>query len=84
MIILADILTEFLIDELKKRGYIHVFWQRDDVETSIKELGFEPSEEAITAIVKNIEHYHDASSGINWDVIGVHVQEYYKPRDENT
>lgn len=82
MIILKDVQTDFLIDELIKRGYIHVFWQRDDVETSIVELGFEPSEEAITAIVKKIEHYHDASSGINWDVIGVHVQEYFDPKKE--
>ena len=84
MIVLADVLTDFLIDELKKRGYIHVFWQRDDVEVSIEELGFEPSEEAITSIVEAIEKYHDASSGVNWDIIGIHVQEYYKPRDENT
>ena len=84
MIVLSDVLTDFLIDELKKRGYIHVFWQRDDVEVSIRELGFEPTEEAITAIVEAIEKYHDASSGVNWDIIGVHVQEYYKPRNGNT
>lgn len=83
MITLKDIETDFLIEELKKRGYIHVFWQRDDIDDTIIKLGFKPSEEAISAIVEDIEHYFDASVGVNWDTIGVYVYEYFKPRKQD-
>ena len=82
MITLEDVETDLLLDELKKRGYLHIFWQRDDIKAAIKELGFKSSEEAISAIVGDIEHYFDASIGVNWDTIGVYVYEYFKPREE--
>jgi len=81
MITLEDVQTEFLIKEILNRGYIRAFWQRDDVEHAIRYFGKEPTEEAIDAIVGDIEGNFDASCGVNWDVIGVYVYEYYNPRE---
>ena len=82
MITLEDIKTDFILDELKKRGYIMVFWTREDVEHAISEFGQESAPEIVTAIVETIEKYFDASIGISWDTIGQYVHEYFNPQNE--
>jgi len=83
MIILKDVETEFLIEELKLRGYIRILWHRDDIEQAILNFGKEPTPEAIDDIVDIIEDTYDTSVGISWDQIGVYVHEYFNPREES-
>ena len=82
MITLEDVQTDFLVEELRHRGYLRVLWQKDDIEHAITEFGREPHENDINAIAEIIEKSFDASVGINWDVIGQHVYEYFNPQKE--
>jgi len=82
MTIIKDLNDDFLINELKARGYIMVFWTRGDVEHAIHELGYMATVDAIDAIVEAIEAQFDASIGVNWDTIGSHVHDHFNPRKE--
>ena len=82
MITLEDVQTDFLIEELRYRGYLRVLWQKEDIEHAINEFGKEPHENDVNAIADIIEKSFDASVGINWEVIGIYVYEYYHPRQE--
>ena len=80
--LMQELPTEDLLNELKKRGYIQVFWTKDDVEHAIIEFGQTVTPEAVNVIVGDIEGNFDASVGINWDQIGVYVHEYFNPREK--
>ena len=82
MIVLKDVETDFLLEELKNRGYIQVFWTKDDVKYAISELGHIVTPKAIDAIAKEIENNFNALVGVNWEQIGVYVHEYFNPRKE--
>ena len=82
MITLKEVNTDFLKDELRKRGYLQVYWHEDDVVEAIVQFGKEATSEVVEEIMDIIESSFDASVGINWDVIGVYVYEYYNPRND--
>jgi len=82
MITLKDVETEFLIEELINRGYLRLFWQKDDIEDAIRSFDKEPTPEAVNAIAEDIVENFDASQGVNWDVIGVYVYEYFNPKND--
>ena len=55
---------------------ISIKWSTEDVLFKAEEMGIELTEDQADAILDNIEHYHDASVGINWDVIEFHIEDY--------
>ncbi len=54
---------------------ICISWHVDDVHSRVDELGYEKitDEEAMT-ILEGIAQTHDATIGVNWDVIDIHIE----------
>jgi len=71
---LKEVDSELLKDELINRGYIRVFWQKEDVISQAKNLGYELTDEEANDIMYNIEQSFDANIGVNWDVISEHIR----------
>ena len=56
---------------------INIVWSTIDVIDRAKEMEVaELSIEEATIILNEIERRHDASIGINWDVISCHIENY--------
>lgn len=53
---------------------IEIRWSTEDVLGKAEEMDIELTEEQADAILDNIERSHDASVGINWDVIEYHIE----------
>ncbi len=66
---LKDLDTELLIEELQDRGYIRVLWHRRDIEQTAENLGISLNEDDISFLIDDLESNHDASYGLNWDII---------------
>jgi hypothetical protein len=52
---------------------IEIRWCTEDVLHLAEEMGYHISEEDADIILDDVERYHDASIGINWDVISYHI-----------
>ena len=53
---------------------IEIRWSTEDVLGKAEEMDVELTEEQADVILDNIERSHDASVGINWDVIEYHIE----------
>jgi len=51
---------------------INISWSIDD----IRSLGYRCTEKQGSLVLDDIEKYHDASIGINWDVIEFHADNH--------
>jgi len=69
---LKEINTEELIKELRNRGYIRVFWIKDDIKL-VAENNFENpihlTDDQLNDVVTFIENQWDANLGVSWDTI---------------
>lgn len=77
---LKEIETEELIQELCNRGFIRVFWNKEDIifqdrANHVEIDGVELTDEQVSEVVYNIEQSFDANIGVNWDVISEHISE---------
>ena len=77
---LKEVDTELLIQELCDRGYIRVFWNKEDIifqdrANHVEIDGVELTDEQVSEVVYNIEQSFDANIGVNWDVISEHISE---------
>lgn len=52
---------------------IKITWSTYDVLVKAQEMGIELTEARANFILLQMERYHDASIGINWDVIESHI-----------
>jgi hypothetical protein len=55
---------------------IEIIWSTDDVMMQAEIMNIELTEEQADAILENVLHYHDASVGINWDVLDFHIEDF--------
>jgi len=72
-------LVEHFTKELnqdQKGNSISIIWTKDDVITKANDDGIVLTDSQARDILLQVEHYHDASIGINWDVIGCHIDGY--------
>lgn len=74
-------ITEFSIDNLITEYYfstkrIALLWGIDDVIGRAKELDICINEDEAFIILQKVDHRHDASIGVNWEVLDVYI-EYY-------
>ena len=62
----------------------HSSWAVEDIHCCIrnKDMDVEVSDEEAAEILGWIEMKHDASIGINWDVIEYYIEEFVKERDK--
>ena len=69
---LKNINTEELIKELGDRGYLRVFWMKDDIK-HVAENNFENpihlTDDQLNDVVTFIENQWDANLGVSWDTI---------------
>jgi hypothetical protein len=55
---------------------IKIIWSTEDVLMQADLMNIELTEEQADDILSNVERYHDANVGINWDVIDFHIDNY--------
>ncbi len=71
---LKEIQTDELIQELCNRGFIKVFWNKEDIEVSAQSrFNITLTEEQVNEVVESIENSFDANVGVNWDVIADNI-----------
>lgn len=71
---LKEIQTDELIQELCNRGFIRVFWNKEDIEVSAQSrFNITLTEEQVNEVVESIESSFDANVGVNWDVIADNI-----------
>jgi len=80
---LRDYSTNNLIDELRNRGFINVYWSVEDIKYVLPDIlerpkytGIELKEEDLENIRTRIEENWDASIGINWNEIEGFIMGY--------
>lgn len=69
---------EDLITELQKRyqpetEVVAVFWHKEDIVWRAEDRAIVVSDEEAGQIIEALEANHDASIGINWEVIDFHL-----------
>ncbi len=63
-------------------GWMSVRWHVDDVHWRVYELGYDPlTNEEAREVLEDVKHGHDASIGINWDVIDFHIEEFMREKE---
>ena len=70
-------------DLAKKQDIIPVFWCKDDVIGICQDNNLDLYEEDIEEICVRLERFHDATEGINWDVIKCQIQMVIDEREES-
>lgn len=61
---------------------IFIVWSVVDVIDKAKSMEVTLTQYEAEKILYNVEKYHDASIGINWDVIGCHIDDFIQQRSE--
>ena len=62
----------FSRETIEKGDAIAVYWHIDDVKSLKNDL----TDEQARQILATLKHRHDASIGVNWDVIATTIQMY--------
>jgi hypothetical protein len=62
---------------------IEIIWSTDDVMMQADIMNIDLTEEQADAILENVLHYHDASVGINWDVLDFHIDNYIEENNKS-
>lgn len=74
---------EPIVDEYEEKMDNSVSWCIDDIKHQARDAyGFEISDQNAQTVLEDIIHNHDASIGINWEVINEYVWQY-KPGNEH-
>jgi hypothetical protein len=71
-----------ILDEYEGKMTDAIGWSRDDVLAIANESDIELTDEEADEVLKGIIRAHDASIGINWDVISSHLDMYAADREE--
>ena len=79
---LKNLDTELLIEELQNRGYIRVFWHRDDIINVAETQEITLNEDEIGSIMTEIEERHDANYGVNWEFITICIYDVVSNREK--
>ena len=58
---------------LKENGYLAPLWHKEDILQQAKEDMIQLSEEKLEEVVELLENSHDATIGINWEVISTAI-----------
>jgi len=70
--------TDQTREQLEKEGYIAIYWHIEDV----KEVRPDLSDEQCRELLEHCKDNHDATIGINWDVISTHAQDLFPKPEE--
>ena len=70
-------------DLAEKENIIPIFWNKNDIIGVCEDNDYTLSSEEIDKVVYDLERYHDAEVGINWEVIKCHIQMIIDEREES-
>ena len=70
-------------DLAEKENIIPVFWIKNDIIGVCEDNDYTLSSEEIDKVVYDLERYHDAEVGINWEVIKCYIQMIIDEREES-
>ena len=59
---------------------ISISWCADDVKQQASDMNVELTEKEIIDVLSSMKNYHDASIGINWEVIEAHINDVINER----
>ena len=71
-----EITDKSLIKALKTK--VRVTWCGGDVYAQAISTGYKPTADEVNTILDRLERHHDATIGINWDVIDWHISDVIK------
>jgi hypothetical protein len=57
---------------------IEIKWSTEDVLLQAENAGFELTEDQADEILESLKDNHDATVGINWDVISFYIEDYLR------
>lgn len=57
---------------------IQITWSTEDVLANADGIGMPVSESQAEEILDSLRENHDATIGINWDVISEYIRQYYE------
>jgi hypothetical protein len=57
---------------------IEIKWSTEDVLLQAENAGFELTEDQADEILESLKDNHDATVGINWDVISFCIEDYLR------
>ena len=81
-LVMANLIQSFdksrAIDVVKEKlaKELHIVWNVEDVMTQAENDGMEMDEDEAQEILEVMEHRHDCSIGMSWDVISIIIAEH--------
>jgi hypothetical protein len=60
---------------------IEIKWSTEDVLAQAKGLGLALNETQADEILESLQDNHDATIGINWDVIACYIEDYIESKN---
>ena len=57
-----------------------VLWYDEDIIQKAKDMGYVLSKDEVDEVLQYLDKYHDATIGINWDVIDTTIMEVVESR----
>jgi len=78
---LKDFIGELQNRYLPDTEIVPVFWQADDATARAEDRGMTLTDEEAGQIVSALGDNHDASIGINWDVIDFYLDDMERQRE---
>lgn len=73
-----------LVEELKRQGYIHIMWHKDDIISILEQKDIKYTEEDLDSIVEYVENAFDAQVGISWEVLELYIDQWKREKDNNS
>ena len=67
--------------ELLRRGTIIIGWSKEDVIAQAEADDVELTKDEITDVLSMMSYRHDATIGVNWDVISYHISRVVDDRE---
>jgi hypothetical protein len=68
------------LERIRKGESIAIFWGFEDILGEAKEMGIKLTKEQAKEILQEIDMRHDATIGVNWDVLRVYIENYSSER----
>jgi hypothetical protein len=66
----------YAIQDFDDDTTVGIFWAIEDIIYTAEEMGYTLNEKQAKEVLEEAKHRHDASIGINWDVLQVHIDFY--------
>jgi len=70
--------------QIDKRGCLHILWSYEDVQSKGMDMSVCLSKKDALLILEDIGRTHDASIGVNWDVIEEAITYFINERERQS